>query len=252
MRHTASVVCLTFAMALTSSAQPAQAQNDAELRAQISELESQLEKLKKEFACKSSGSSSAAAATASEQYRITYLGTIMVPADEVSGFSASGTKSASRTTSANVLSFDLDQATISANSGRLTTRSAGSVGFNLGALTAASGQNAGITIPLSSLTANGNSADASAAENRTLAVRVSGAAVRAAAARLSAAQRRGTLAFPDHGVVNSANFTSGIYRGTSFTAAPSASNPYVGRYVQTPDGRVNTVMPVGQQFIVLP
>lgn len=250
MRLIKPVVCLACALALSALTQPAEAQDEAELRAQISELESQLEKLKKEFACKKAGSS-AAASSASEQYRITYLGTIMVPASQVSGSSAAGAADATTERSSSIVSFDLNGARISSTSGRLTTRGAGTIGLDLGALTAANGRTAAISIPLSSL-ASAGSANADAAENRTLAVRVSGAAIRAAAARLSAAQRRTAAAFPEHSVVNSANFTSGIYRGTKFTAAPSASNPYVGRFVHTADGRVGTVVPVGQQFIVLP
>ena len=248
MRLTKPVVCLACALALSAFTQPAKAQDEAELRAQISDLESQLATLKKEFACKSARSSAAAAASESEQYRITYLGTIMVPASEVSGSSAAG---ATTERSSSIVSFDLNGARISSTAGRLTTRGAGTIGLDLGALTAANGRTAAISIPLSSLAATG-SANSDSAENRTLAVRVSGAAIRAAAARLSAAQRRTAAAFPEHSVVNSANFTSGIYRGTRFTAAPSASNPYVGRFVHTPDGRVGTVVPVGQQFIVLP
>jgi hypothetical protein len=239
------------------------AEDPAVIRSQIEELEKELAKLKKEFACAGSGTvaASAAAAASSEQYRITYLGTIMVPASQLSGSSAAGSASVQASTVANLatanLAATLSRARLTSSGSRLTSKTAGGLGFNLAALTAATGQNAQITIPVANLAAAGanvNSAnfDAASIQNQPLAVRVSGSAIRAAAARLSAAERATRMAYPNHQVVDSANFTSGIYRGTQFTAAPSTSNPFVGRYLQTPDGQLNTVMPVGQQFIVLP
>lgn len=262
MRLTSTAVCLAFAMAL-SSTYSVRAEDPAAIRAQIEELEQELAKLKKEFSCASSGAAaaSAAAAASREEFRITYLGTIMVPASQVGGSTAAlaGVSGQARTVATtanpNVVSFDLNQARVVSNGSRFTTQGAGGLGIDLSALTAATGQNARISIPLSSLANSGASqfsTGTASFDDQALAVRVSGSAIRAAAIRLSAAERATQMAYPNHQVVNSANFTSGIYRGTQFTAAPSKGNPFVGRYLQTPDGQLNTVMPVGQQFIVLP
>jgi hypothetical protein len=260
-----------------SSTYTVRAADPAAIRAQIVELEQELARLKSEAACASSGAApaSVAAAASQEQYRITYLGTIMVPASQVSGASGAGMASvqtdstvsnpaAANQAAANLaaanLAAVLSRAQVVSNGARLTTRTGSGLGFNFGALSAATGQNARVSIPLSNLTAANltaasgalNAANVVSAQNQPVAVRVSGAAIRAAAARLSAAERATRAAYPAHQVVNAANYTSGIYRGTQFTASPSSANPYVGRYVQTPDGQLNTVMPVGQQFIVLP
>lgn len=244
MRRTFTHVCLACALAL-SFCSTAGAQTTEELQAQLKVLQAQLDALKKGESSSSHTQSDCAAqafqATANERYRFTYIGRLVVPTSAI----GNRTGQVANALSGNVL--NLSGATLRANSSSFSSRTGNTMQLNLNALSPAVGNNVTLSVPLASVLSNsGNLANADGSGLAVLSVNRS--TLRNGARRLSAIERasRG-----NHQIVTDANFVSGIYRGTDFTAAPSATNPYVGRYVQS-DGQLNTVMAVGQQFIVTP
>lgn len=255
MRRALTTVCLASALALSFS-HAAEAQTKEELKAQLKVLQKQLDALKRANDISSTRKISnisseciteAIESTENEEYRFTYVGRLVVPTKATS----SRTSRVANILAANGLVSDdsnveLNLSGVRRRGNTLSTRNGNKVTLNLDNLTGANGNNVTLSVPSSVLSRR--SGRLSRNDNDRALLSVNRSTLRNGARRLSAIQRASKA---DHQIVTDGNFVSGIYRGGEFSSAPSAENPFVGRYVQS-GGQFKTVMAVGQQFIVTP